>query len=70
MRPTDTRGLTPYQRAKLAYALEMLRSQGGLKGWTQKRIPETGTAHTVRLLKHVRGKLAQVYEVCRDEPSS
>jgi hypothetical protein len=64
---TDTTGLTAEQKAKLAYALTLIRErQGRLRGWTQDR---TGTPpHTIRLLRRSKGKLQEVYEVCRGEP--
>lgn len=65
MRATDTTGLTPEQRAKLAYALTMIRSRQTLRKWTQDRTPDTGTPHTIRLLRRdKKGKLQEVYTVC------
>jgi hypothetical protein len=63
VKATDTRGLTVEQRAKLAYALAIIRHTQSLRGWSQYRMPANGEVHTLRLLKRVRGKVALVYSV-------
>lgn len=63
MRATDTRDLTVDQQARLAYVLTIIRSTQSLRGWSQYRHPPQGEPHTVRLLKRVRGRLVQVYNI-------
>lgn len=65
-RVTDTRDLTTEQKAKLAYALAVIRSNQSLRGWSQYRLPETGNPQVLRLMKRSKdGRLAQVYHVVK-----
>jgi len=65
-RVTDTTDLTTEQKAKLAYALAVIRSSQSLRGWSQFRLPEAGSPQVLRLLKRSKdGRLAQVYHVVK-----
>lgn len=60
MKPTDVTDLTAEQKAKLAYALSMIRDTQTLAGWSQYRAPKTGA---LGLVKRRRGVIQQVYVV-------
>ena len=69
MKATDTSDLTGDQRARLAFALELIRAtQGDVRGWSQHRIPADGTPHYLYLQRWRHGKIEQVYYVCQGEP--
>jgi hypothetical protein len=56
-------GLNIEQKAKLAYALAIIRESQSLRRWTQRRFGDE-----VRLLRRDgRGRLQEVYIVCRGE---
>jgi len=53
---SDTTGLTVEERARLAYALTVIRSTQTLHGWSQERNP-------LKLIKRRRGRIEQVWHL-------
>ena len=62
-RVTDTTDLTVQQKAKLAFALTILREEQGIRGWHQWRHPEKGEPQILRLVRLSHGRIQQTWEL-------